>query len=275
MTLREKKQPNPPGQCIFCGKRGKRSGEHIFPEWFSKIVPRTEERHHSALAQVEDHTVLPDVTFIRREGDLASRKLKAPCKECNEVWMSQIETASIPILTPLILGQPITLTADAQRIVATWATLKTLVIETDDPKSAAIPPQAAKQFYVDKKPFDDWKIWIGQYFGTTWSQGKRMTHLGGVLGPSAMKSVKTLGKHQRRNIQTTTIVGGQLYIHVFSATVSNTFYGFKGRSGDVLNLIHPYSGDIGWPPKVVMTDDDAGQIALSLAAAVPRSVTAT
>ncbi|SHL95725.1 hypothetical protein SAMN05444159_7291 [Bradyrhizobium lablabi] len=188
--------------------------------------------------------------------------------------MSQIETASIPILTPMILGQPITLTAEVQQIIATWTTLKTLVIETDDPKSAAMRPQAAKQFYSDRKPFNDWKIWIGQYTGTTWSQGKRMIHNGAFLGPSQMASVKNFGQCERRNIQTTTICGGQLYIHVFSTTVPNTFYGFKGRLGDVLSLVHPYGGDISWPPKVSMTDGDAGQIALSLAAVVPTRGTA-
>ena len=99
-----------------------------------------------------------------------------------------------------------------------------------------------------------------------------MTHSGALLGSKVAASIiKDFAHHQGRNVQTTTICGGQLYIHVFSTTVPNIHYGFKGRMGEVLCRILPSSGDdIQWPLRAIMTDDDAGQIALALAAAVPH-----
>jgi len=269
INVSQKPLPNPPRECIFCGKRGKLSGEHIFPQWFSKIVPRSDQRHYSVRADVKNLKVEMDDPAIRREGDLASRKIKAPCKECNERWMSEIETAAIPILSPLILGKPTNLSREGQITLATWATLKTLVIEASFVATdRGIPAQSAKDFYKTRLPLEHWNIWIGRYNGCEWAKGgKRIFHCGALYGPTSLDSIKNYGRFERKNVQTTTVCAGQLFIHILSHTPElNLKMEFKGDIGAALVQVLPYHRDVDWPPADSIDDDLAGLISMSLGA---------
>jgi hypothetical protein len=52
----------------------------------------------------------------RRNGPPHYVQVKVVCDDCNNRWMSQIETAVEPHLTPLILSEAITITPKVRRI---------------------------------------------------------------------------------------------------------------------------------------------------------------
>jgi hypothetical protein len=62
--------------------------------------------------------------------DLATLRNKKVCHDCNTGWMCALEGASAPLLSPMILGRPQTLTQQEQIIVGTWATKTVMMCET-------------------------------------------------------------------------------------------------------------------------------------------------
>jgi len=83
--------------CWFCDRAaGKRSKEHIFPQWLLK--------HHGAM----DERVHPIRISLPLGGAVASERGQRPlrahfngevCADCNNGWMSALEVSAAPILT--------------------------------------------------------------------------------------------------------------------------------------------------------------------------------
>jgi hypothetical protein len=110
-----------PGRCIFCGAGGL-SKEHIWSEWTYELVPPIPGGEHvKTVYQSAKHN--PKITGVesskQRQGSTNTIKLYAVCKtECNNGWMSRLDEAAKPLLTPLILGQPAVLSEKSLRTVA-------------------------------------------------------------------------------------------------------------------------------------------------------------
>ena len=156
--------------CIFCGSSGL-TREHIWPEWFGRLLPEKEMNHvHIRTMPSERSVVISPPSAKRKQGDVSSKKIKVVCKTCNETWMSNIETTVIPIMTPLIQGQQITLTLAAQQILARWMTMKTIVAEYDNPLTQSIPESARHWFKEHQRPPEGWQIWISSYHGVRWQR---------------------------------------------------------------------------------------------------------
>ena len=80
------------------------------------------------------------------QGSVNTIKIKAVCTSkprstnslgetgCNNGWMSELDTAVKPILTPLVLDQQTILGKDRQRVLATWIAMKVMVAEHSDPQ---------------------------------------------------------------------------------------------------------------------------------------------
>lgn len=120
-------------QCTFCGENAG-NGEHIFPDWLNDVF-----------AQVDWQTVAGETPRWSRgtqdfrtdevteqtwgATEIASLRLKRLCESCNTGWMSDLEAISGPLLTPMILGRPHTLSQEEQITVSTWATKTVMVCE--------------------------------------------------------------------------------------------------------------------------------------------------
>jgi hypothetical protein len=75
--------------------------------------------------------VVPERTEMRsyRADEVAGLSARAVCGSCNSGWMARLEKAARPILRPLILGQPRTLSMSEQLLAATWAVKTAIVSE--------------------------------------------------------------------------------------------------------------------------------------------------
>lgn len=101
-----------------------------------------------------------DISFGSPE---LSHKVKAPCETCNNGWMSQLEFAVGPILTPMIRsGFPVNLTADAQSLIAAWATKTAMMCEyLGSPEHPRYFTADERRWLMEKhRPPDDVYVWI-------------------------------------------------------------------------------------------------------------------
>jgi hypothetical protein len=208
-------------------------------------------------------------TAKKRAGDPASQKLHIVCKKCNERWMGEIETAALPVMTPLILGNKASITQEDKLIIARWATLKTIIGEYDDLRYAAITASERDYFYKEKSPLPNSKIWIGYFDGTDRWRTRYRHH--GIQ--AAHRPLKEAVVHfDICNTQSSTFVGGKLFIYVASSSFIKPFdFGIQGFVGLLLRQIWPPSNQVIDWPLPPMNDEDAQSVSDSLWAAGLRS----
>ena len=254
-----KKKPNPQRRCIFCNGTPV-SGEHLFSDWISTLVPKSTQQHTNIRWKTTKGDADRHVTASKRiEGDLSSKKLRAPCIRCNETWMSVLENQAKPVLTPLILGQTSSIFPDAQKRIRQWAILKTIIGEQDHPQSAVIATESIDHFYRTHELPPNHSVWIGHYKGDVW-RGTHYYHRAVLVTPFDMPKDGVIGPN-RPNSQTTTLVIGELYIHIFSAPPPILYnIGFPGNYR-LAELPFNSTSTIEWPLSIPLHDQFAMGIA--------------
>src|ERR1017187_7135346 len=84
-------------ECAFCDHTGKLSAEHIASQWMRDLFPGRKTAWFKSDSVKEKR---------RFETDSMDWTAKVVCENCNNTWMSDIETDHAqPALTPLITGQ--------------------------------------------------------------------------------------------------------------------------------------------------------------------------
>jgi hypothetical protein len=127
--------------CIFCGSAGPLSVEHAYPRWIRRGVYATgptkmwrgRDRRH-----------------IRTDTGLSVVLRKAVCSSCNTGWLASLEDRVDRLLTPALTGNPVVLTPESQRVVASWAVGRALVLElamAPFSKVAYAPPSNLRWLY--------------------------------------------------------------------------------------------------------------------------------
>ena len=153
-------------RCIFCGA-GDLSLEDIWPKWISRLLPRKHAVWHAGQFRMFDPpTEQPKVTGRAWKKKRLETTAKVVCKSCNNGWMSGIENNTIPILKNLILGstRETTLTAEDQRTLAIWVTLRWMVYETQLEGGSVqwfFTTDERHAFMENPEPPPDALIWIG------------------------------------------------------------------------------------------------------------------
>jgi len=129
-----------------------------------------------------------------------------------------------------------------QDLLSAWATMSTITSEYFQPSSVAISARDRRRFWKTQRGLKNWKIWIGNFHRVDW---------------------KPYRAHNAwpPNAQTTTLVFGQLYLHVASSEIP-TIIGRLAFPEAVTNTIlkriwPPRGGTIRWPPRQTMSDRDA------------------
>jgi hypothetical protein len=102
------------------------------------------------------------------DSDEPDLRTNAVCLECNNGWLSQLETEASSILKPLLLGEPAGLDGPEQRIVATWSYKTVLLFQMLRPKTArVIPERRFRELYERRRPPADVRVWLASPGGTT------------------------------------------------------------------------------------------------------------
>jgi hypothetical protein len=264
-------------QCIFCERQPpavKISKEHVFGDWLRDLFPRDSATTHTLglIDWKRGGLHQPTITRTQGQGHSGSKKVKVVCKECNETWLSNsIEDIAKPILTLLITGQPTTIDADMQRILASWAA-KTVMTSEQVNKDKAVVQQHERTWLKDKlEPPPGWHIWIGSYSGMQWRDLAIFQHQGGLTVPSTDISGST-----EHNLELTMIGAGQLLFLVINSTwqrIWDILEGLGTPGGVGLARIWPITdAAIRWPRPLVLTDAEAEYFTTYLARVLDQPV---
>lgn len=125
--------------CIFCGRTGatvKITREHTFSDWINEVLTPADPGPDITCERSISQSPGAGTVNSWPVAQVASHKVRAVCKPCNEGWMSGHEDQIRSVLEPMILGYNASLTPDQQVNVATWTSMKAAVFEyiwSDDP----------------------------------------------------------------------------------------------------------------------------------------------
>jgi hypothetical protein len=141
--------PPSPGVCAFCGAEAA-TDEHIFPRWVSRELKK--------LSRLETTTQYGTYRVDSLEMTVQI------CERCNMRWLSVLERDVQPILAPMIRGQEVTLRADEQRLLATWAAKTAFMLDLGS-DAPIIPTGFYYEFRQLRAPLSSQIVWLGAYLG--------------------------------------------------------------------------------------------------------------
>lgn len=109
--------------CMFCGNKVS-TVEDAWPLWLMTRFPSSDKaRTYGEIG-------------VRSIGDWPTPKprfrVKRLCKDCNNGWMSRLESKAKPILESILDQQRFAIDPSAQLTIARWATKTAMVFETID-----------------------------------------------------------------------------------------------------------------------------------------------
>jgi len=152
-------------RCVFCGSESDLTREHVLPDWLTEI---------GLELKPSIHHVGPINELPRRWTSKPFRTtVKMVCGSCNSGWLSELEGATKPILTPLIQGEGRRIPYEDQALIAAWTcktALVSLLISSDEARLAGygVPPSEYTALYeqLDRvEPLPSSQYWIGSYTG--------------------------------------------------------------------------------------------------------------
>lgn len=129
------------------------SREDAWPEWVSELIGA------DGYVLVKDGRERPRTKLIRN----ITRRV---CRfHCNSGWMSRLETATIPILSPLIMGEGKVLSPDDCRVIARWAVKTHMAQELTGHGTMVLTPQSQREWMAEEhpKPPVGVHVWIAPF----------------------------------------------------------------------------------------------------------------
>jgi len=134
------------------------TNEHVYSNWTRRFVPRTMKTFRSLRATV--HPDRTDFIFVKRAGDCAIGKSPASAALVTTDGCARSDDRARPVMIRLIQGQHTRLSQDHQRIISTWAVIKSMVAEYGD--SEYVTTHQAHRKYLMKHhlpPRKGWSVW--------------------------------------------------------------------------------------------------------------------
>ena len=236
-------------KCLFC-PRDADSGEHLFPAWLRGMFQTDRRPSFTTVSarfeNLGEETRELSRTRRRHPRAVANIKHYVVCRECNNGWMSVLENSVIPILSPIIRGEHLSLNQHELRTIERWVAKTTIVNEIGYPGQITIP-EPNRQIVKDEGTLPSyWQIFIGQgisadgQFGSSYSSAS-MTPV--REGPPVYASC-------------TVLLIGTLVILVLVSPNLALHFNEKSGFGAKLRRVSPNMGVLRWPPEETLTDSD-------------------
>ena len=231
-------------RCIFCGNSPV-SKEHAVPLWAAKLVkadPRFRPPDHVT------HTRRTPKRTHEWQGNDVDVTAKCVCAACNNGWMAEIEDRAKPLLTPMILGNRISLTMQEQEAITSWVTLRSLLFRyTSEPVEA--PDRDWLEYFREHRlPSPASYAWLAAY------RGDAMFH----YSSHTLSVIRYPDKPRRAEWET---ANGINVTFTIGDLIANFLWIRQGKPGNLdpqgFIRVWPTSDTAtGWPPST--TWDDAG-----------------
>lgn len=254
--------------CVFCGAKGT-TYEHVFSRWTHKfMLPRQPGKATSVVGK--EYLDRSELVDGKLPGAMRDWQVKCVCggtrQTCNGGWMKDIEDEAMPVLVPLIQGKRARLSPKDQQIIATWASLKSIISEYGLGGHVTVhPSQRRRMMRKGLPPASRWGVWIGYYERKKWVPewiGRPLSIL-----PEERFAKRSSRVPTHFNSNATTQVIGRLFIHVIHTPMPGLIerWRFSLPHGGSLFRIWPAAEySINWPGQV-MTDKDADVAATAFA----------
>ncbi|MEL6960238.1 MAG: hypothetical protein AAGL89_14925 [Pseudomonadota bacterium] len=218
------------------------SKEHFWPRWMHELMPDpktasfTEQR-----IQIENNRESEPRKTRTRQGGTKNKTLRVVCKDCNSGWMSELENEAKPILTPLILGDPIFLDDYHQSVLAKWITMKFMVVEHSYDNDHITLKSDRSIFFQSQTIPDYIRIRVAAHSDAFWSRA--FQRHSATISTTPIAPFNPTG----RNTQTIAFGSGKLFVFVYGCRNKNPDELLNFIRADRIPKIHPFERTLDWP----------------------------
>jgi hypothetical protein len=226
--------------CVFCGDRAN-TREDVWPEWIMQRLDSPRPTAFFGFAGKQDRYW---------SGNKLRLKARFVCKGCNSGWMSQLESANIPLIGSLMHGITTPLDSVQQWTISLWAVKTSMVMEYSSHRNIFFTPQerSALRETSTLPPFTG--VWLGRYSGQY-----QIGHFGVEVWDGVPENPKTI--HGYVN----TIVVGRLAIQAITFHVppekSNLTLKLPHRgiwAGRLEQILPRERPIVSWPPNIFISN---------------------
>lgn len=162
-----------------------------------------------------------------------------------------MEDAAIPILKPLIRGEPIVLNRDQQKTLAEWICLKVIVAEHNVPADVVVPQADRSKFFADRTIPAYFRIWVISSASEKW-RSRYIRHTATFSLPGTFPT--STGK----NTQSIAWGVGRLFIFVMMSTAERVDLTNFVQVHPVVLRLFPRAGETLPLPFLKSIDDASG-----------------
>lgn len=245
--------------CLFCNREfdpaagREKTGEHVFGDWLRPHFeipgsPGTQVRWNAS--STGDQELWSYKTYP------ADRTVKGVCGECNNGWLSNMETRVKPHLLPALRSRKRrrSFGEGAQSIFSAWAYKTALVVGVKGGR-ASIPIRHLHDFHEERKPPESTRVWA---FATTKRDLLYIDHR------TITVALREDGDPPPgSNAFATTLGVGHIGFYVLSWTGPKPDMArfFQAPLNDYLIPIFPSRGPMIWPPRKAFTHEGVDQFA--------------
>lgn len=257
------------------------SKEHIFAEWLQKHLPKTGILNHEVYSELTTLTGV-ETAVTKHSGEPHSGRIRCVCVPCNTGWMSRLQEITKPILLPLIAGNRVQLNHREQENLAGWIAMLTMVSEYRDRSRNRVAISQEDRRWLKEHgtpPPKGWKIWLGNFSNQGEWRSIWVHSVAPIAGKEHIPERTDFGL-DLPNTQSTTVVIGQLYVHVLSSALKSWVVrqDMAGRGRAVMPRLWPLLANgrrLRWPPTVGLSSAEAVALASSLYRSVKKVPPAT
>ncbi len=263
---------NPPkqqaGLCVFCGRSGSLSKQHIFPNRLRRLLPRDAINHTGHLINIsyaDNTTIISPELPKTKNGHLGTKQLRIVCRECNAGWMNDIEKRSFVFIEPMIAGLNVLLDSSAQQALASFCAIFFSVADREHVPTSGIGQKERTYVFENRKPPTTWNLFIGRTNSNDWRF--RFKHHGMTIG----SSTSGIPIPPKNNSQVCTAGFGGLLFHA----ISNGNFNIIGNVSEYerlfgLGSISPISDNFNFHDLPVHDTESSNKVSDGLVFSLPR-----
>lgn len=202
----------PPGSCIYCGRKGSLSKEHVFGQWHQKIAPNEHPRTRHMVSLRPFHSEYGSHLGkgrLNRNRAPHLAQLRVACERCNNSWMSAIQSNAKPHLEKLLSGAWPAFKPSEIEDICKWVKMVVISLEFAHPETAAVSAVERLIFSHTQAIGENWQILLGRT-----SENRRtgqFWHRGAAVFENASGAIPA-----KCNVQTTTFYLGSAFFHAIS-----------------------------------------------------------
>jgi hypothetical protein len=151
------------------------------------------------------------------QGSVQTVKIRAVCSDCNNGWMSRLETEVRPFLEPLVKGEPVALDHEQMMVIARWVALKCIILESGVPTESLTPlaDRIALKSTGTIPPYCH--VYVANHDNPVGVGMLRHSHA--IALSSSGPSPPLDGMH--KNIHTVTFFAGRIFVHAIIARIDD------------------------------------------------------